>query len=115
MGKQFQPRIGRSMVRQGLTISFQPSSTDAKVGVLLVYSNGWQNGKKVVERNVMAVPIVTSEVDEPIVGFSQWIDWVIDQIVENVRAQLMITEVDTLSAAYAYAEDETEKRSHRSS
>lgn len=101
------------MIQQGLRMDIVPIPGTASTYSVTVYSHGFIDGQLAVTRNLMVVPLTE---ESPVIHageFAAWVQHMVDVAANEVCRVLEVGDVESLSAAYAHAEDAEEKASHR--
>ena len=101
------------MIQQGLQINIVPLPGTQNTYSVTVYSQGFENGQQVIERHMMVVPLHEESPELHAGEFAGWTQHMVDVAANNICRVLEVGDVESLSAAYAQAEDAEEKASHR--
>lgn len=101
------------MIKQGLQIELVPTAGTTGLYHLVVYSHGYENDKVVITRHLMVVPLHEELAIDEAGDFTAWVTRVVDIAANNICRVAEYTDLSSLSAAYAQAEEAEDRASHR--
>lgn len=101
------------MIKQGLKIEIIPTPGTAALYTAVVYSTGWEGDHIEIQRHVFNLPLERPwELMHP-GEFGLWMASIVAETSHQVTRRQEEATLPSVSAAYAQAEDEQDKASHR--
>ena len=101
------------MIQQALRVEIVPVPGTESLYSAAVYSVGLEDNQEVVQRHMFTVAL-GGNLEKIAPGqFGTWCEVAMQETYRAVWRKLLDDDVETVSAAYAHAEDEQDKASHR--